>query len=174
MVAAAVEAEVVLAEGRAVVGCHDHREAFRVEVWRDLLAVLPFDQRVACPEHHDHRSAVLRHLIDRVLELHVPTLERESEDDRQYSRELEPTLMPDGVWPAADASVPGHQRLRQPARDPESQRESESEQGSPIVRAPRYRGLEVASQDRVFPIRGPDFRNEWPIVRKRWKTAEAV
>lgn len=183
-VVVAVGAEEVLAEGREVAVC------------RDLLAGLRLDHQAACPEHRDHRSAVPHRLIDRVLELHVPTRELQAGRDLQYSRELDPTLPPDRDWPGAEASVldhqlcrrcappPGlvqgqaldlcHQRRRQFVQDPESQRESESEQGSPIVRAIRYRGLEVAAQDLVFPIREPDFRNERPIVRKLWKTAEAV
>lgn len=181
-VVVAVGAEEVLAEGREVAVC------------RDLPAGLRLDHQVACPEHRDHRSAAPHRLIDRVLELHVPTWELQAGRALQYSREPDPGLPPDRGWPGASVldqphcrrrvPPPGlvqgqaldlcHQRRRQFVQDPGSQRESESEQGSPIVRATRYRGLEVAAQDLVFPIREPDFRNERPIVRKLWKTAEAV
>jgi hypothetical protein len=185
MAAVAVEAVVVLAEGLgAVVAC------------RDLLAEQRLAHRAACPEHQDLLSAALHRLIDRVLELLVPTQELQAGRDLQYSRELAPTLAPGRDWPGPEASALdhrlyrrhapppgsvqgqaldlGHQRLRQLVQDLESQRESELEQGSPIVRATRYQGLEVATQDLVFPIRGPDFRNARPIVRRLWRTAEAV
>ena len=151
-VVVAVGAEEVLAEGREVAVC------------RDLLAGLRLDHQAACPEHRDHRSAVPHRLIDRVLELHVPTWELQAGRDLQYSRELDPKLPPDRDWPGAEASVLDHRHCRRRAPPP----------GSPIVRALRYRGLEVAAQDLVFPIREPGFRNERPIVRKLWKTAEAV
>lgn len=151
-VVVAVGAEVVLAEGREVAVC------------RDLPAGLRLDHQVACPEHRDHRSAAPHRLIDRVLELHVPTWELQVGRDLQYSRELDPKLPPDRDWPGAEASVLDHRHCRRRAPPP----------GSPIVRALRYRGLEVAAQDLVFPIREPGFRNERPIVRKLWKTAEAV
>ncbi len=148
----AVEAAVVLAAGR------------EVAVFLDLPAGLRLDHQVACPEHRDHRSAAPHRLIDRVLELHVPTWELQVGRDLQYSRELDPKLPPDRDWPGAEASVLDHRHCRRRAPPP----------GSPIVRALRYRGLEVAAQDLVFPIREPGFRNERPIVRKLWKTAEAV
>lgn len=148
----AVEAAVVLAAGR------------EVAVFLDLPAGLRLDHQVACPEHRDHRSAAPHRLIDRVLELHVPTWELQAGRDLQYSRELDPKLPPDRDWPGAEASVLDHRHCRRRAPPP----------GSPIVRALRYRGLEVAAQDLVFPIREPGFRNERPIVRKLWKTAEAV
>ena len=151
-VVVAVGAEEVLAEGREVAVC------------RDLPAGLRLDHQAACPEHRDHRSAVPHRLIDRVLELHVPTWELQAGRDLQYSRELDPKLPPDRDWPGAEVSVLDHRHCRRRAPPP----------GSPIVRALRYRGLEVAAQDLVFPIREPGFRNERPIVRKLWKTAEAV
>ena len=146
----AVGAEEVLAEGREVAVC------------RDLPAGLRLVHQVACPEHRDHRSAAPHRLIDRVLELHVPTWELQAGRALQYSREPDPGLPPDRGWPGA--SVLDHPHCRRRVPPP----------GLPIVRAIRYRGLEVATQDLVFPIREPDFRNERPIVRKLWKTAEAV